>query len=126
MSSDERNETVHYSSRRRGAAAELCGAYRPTAPVQPPNGGSRNAGSLDRWLTERYCLYTVHKGVVYRGDIHHQPWPLQDAEAEFEINTVAAAAGISLPHTTPSLLFARRLEVLIWPLRRAEDARPRV
>ena len=42
---------------------------------------------------------------VYRGEIHHQPWPLQDAEAEFEINTVAAAAGISLPDTAPFAAF---------------------
>src|SRR5205807_10646962 len=66
------------------------------------------------------CLYTTHRGQVYRGDIHHQPWPLQDAEAELETNTVAPAAGILLPKTAPLLHFARRLDVLIWPLRRAE------
>jgi hypothetical protein len=45
---------------------------------------------------------------------------LQNAEAEVEANTVAAAAGIPLPETSPLLHFARRLEVLIWPLRRAD------
>jgi len=75
---------------------------------------------IENWLTERYCLYTTHRDQVYRGEIHHQPWPLQDAEAEFEINTVAAAAGIPLRSTAALLHFARRLEVLIWPLRRAE------
>ena len=67
--------------------------------------GFASQGSLEHWLTERYCLYTLHKDMVYRGDIHHQPWPLQDAEAEFEINTVADAAGIALPDTAPSLHF---------------------
>ena len=75
---------------------------------------------MEHWLTERYCLYTTHHGRVYRGEIHHQPWPLQQAAAEFETNTVAAAAGITLPAAAPLLHFARRLEVLIWPLRRAE------
>lgn len=121
MTSEERNETIHYLSRRRGASAEFRGRYRPIAPVQP-----RGRGSLEHWLTERYCLYTVHDGAVYRGEIHHQPWPLQNAEADLETITVANAAGISLPETAPSLLFARRLEVLIWPLRRAASPNHRV
>ena len=121
MTSEERNEMIHYSCHRRGASAEFRGRYRPIAPVQP-----RDRGSLEHWLTERYCLYTVHDGAVHRGEIHHQPWPLQNAEADLETNTLAAAAGISLPETAPSLLFARRLEVLIWPLRRADSPNHRV
>ncbi|HEY6465660.1 MAG TPA: DUF2071 domain-containing protein [Candidatus Acidoferrales bacterium] len=117
MSSQECEGTIHYASRRRGIAAEFCGSYRPTSDVR-----LRDKGSIDRWLTERYCLYTMHRGQVYRGDIHHQPWPLQDAKADFETNTVAAEAGIFLPDTAPLLHFARRLEVLIWPVRHADSA----
>jgi uncharacterized protein len=121
MTSEERNEMIHYSCHRRGASTEFRGRYRPIAPVQP-----RDRGSLEHWLTERYCLYTVHDRAVYRGEIHHRPWPLQNAEADLETNTVAAAAGISLPETAPCLLFARRLEVLIWTLRRADSPNHRV
>jgi hypothetical protein len=53
---------------------------------------------------------------VYRSEIHHEQWPLQDAEAEIQENTMAAAAGITLPNSAPLLHFAKRLEVLIWPL----------
>lgn len=116
MSCEEQNGTVHYSSRRRQASAEFRGHYRPIGPVQP-----RQPGSLQRWFTERYCLYTVYNHAVYRGEIHHLPWPLQDAEAELESNTVATAAGLSLSGVASSLLFARHLEVLIWPLRRADS-----
>jgi uncharacterized protein len=115
MSCEDLGGKILYSSRRLKSPAELQGSYCPTAEVR-----LREKGSLEHWLTERYCLYTTHRGEVYRGEIHHQPWPLQDAEAELETNTVAAAAGISLPPTSPSLLFARRLEVLIWPLRRTD------
>ncbi len=115
MSSDDRDGSIDYSSRRVKAPADFRGRYRAVAPVQ-----LRDKGSLEHWLTERYCLYTVLRNKVYRGEIHHQPWPLQDAEGEFEVNTVAAAGGISLPDTAPSLLFARKLEVLIWPLRHIE------
>jgi len=115
MRVEEREGSIQYWSRRQAAPAEFRARYRPIDSVQP-----RASGSLEHWLTERYCLYTTHRGQVYRGEIHHQPWPLQNAEAELETSTVAAAAGIPLPETSPRLHFARRLEVLIWPLRRAE------
>jgi uncharacterized protein YqjF (DUF2071 family) len=116
MTSNEHDGTIHYSSRRDHAAGEFRGTYRPTGGSKPSGNGT-----LEQFLTERYCLYTTHRRQVYRGEIHHLPWPLQLAEAEIRLNTVAAAAGIALPDTPPNLLFARRLEVLIWPLRRTDS-----
>jgi len=115
MKCEDSGRKILYSSRRLKSTAEFRGTYRPLAEVR-----LCEKGSLEHWLTERYCLYTTHRDELYRGEIHHQPWPLQDAEAELETNTVAAAAGISLPGAAPSLLFARRLEVLIWPLCRTD------
>jgi len=113
MTARTQQEWVRYDSERYRATAEFRGRYRPIPQV-----GGRGEGSLARWLTERYCLYTAQAGRVYRAEIHHQSWPLEDAEAEIETNTVALAAGISLPQVPPLLHFARKLEVLIWPLRR--------
>jgi uncharacterized protein len=113
MSVRDDGEHFEYKSRRYRSNAEFRASYRPICPVV-----LRERGSLEHWLTERYCLYTVASGRVYRGEIHHQPWPLQDAAAEIEANTVASAAGISLSSVPPLLHFARRLEVLIWPLRK--------
>jgi len=115
MRSKDQAGEIGYSCRRRNAQAEFRGCYRPLAPVDV-----RMSGTLEHWLTERYCLYTTVNGKVYRGDIHHAPWPLQEASAEIEVNTMAAAAGIDLPDTGPLLHFAKRLDVLIWPLRRAK------
>ncbi len=57
----------------------------------------------------------MHEGTVLRAYIHHAPWPLQNAEAEFKINAVAAADGVELPETGPALLhYAKFLEVLVW------------
>ena len=121
MSSTEADGRIFYSSSRHRNSAEFRTSYRPVAP--PP---VRDSGSLEDFLTARFCLYTTHRNQVYRCEIHHLPWPLQDAEAEFECNTVAAAAQITL-RDVPSLLhFSKRLEVLIWPLRRAEEATARV
>lgn len=115
MTSCERNGSIHYSSSRNRIPAEFRGSYRPTGEVR-----RRDEESLEHWLTERYCLYTTHRGQLYRGEIHHPPWPLQNAEAEIETNTMAEAAGIVLPASKPLLHLARRQDVLIWPLQRAE------
>jgi len=121
MSAVEQDGSIRYSSIRRGTPAEFRGTYKPASLVRHPA-----KGSLELWLTERYCLYTVHNGRVYRGEIHHPPWPLQDAAAEFHVNTMTAAAQIELPNTAPLLHFARRQDVLIWPLRRADKPERRV
>lgn len=106
-------DKVIYSSRRHSGHAELAAEYHPVAPVR-----IRERSSLEYWLSERYCLYTVHRGRVYRGEIHHLPWPLQDAAAQWQENTMAAVAGIRLPGTEALLHFSKRQEVLIWPLSR--------
>jgi uncharacterized protein YqjF (DUF2071 family) len=103
---------IHYRSSRARVEAELRAQYRAVKPVE-----RRAPGTLEHWLTERYCLYTVPGGRVLRAEIHHAPWPLQDAEADIAQNTMASAARIELPETAPVLHFAKTLQVLIWPLK---------
>jgi uncharacterized protein YqjF (DUF2071 family) len=104
---------VRYHSRRHNGKAELKARYGPTSDVR-----GREKGTLEHFLTERYCLYTADRERLWRAEIHHVPWPLQDASAEFEINTMAAAAGIEASGDPMLLHFAKRLDVLVWPLRR--------
>jgi uncharacterized protein YqjF (DUF2071 family) len=76
-------------------------------------------GSIEHFLTERYCLFTTNRnGQVLRGDIHHMPWPLEAAEAEIEQNELPAAYGIQLPATAPLLHYSRELVVYLWSLDR--------
>ena len=106
-------DRIHYSSRRtdrRSPPAALEATYWACR-----DGARSLSGSLEHWLTERYCLYSVDKrGRFYRADIHHRPWPLQAAEAEFRVNAMTAPLGIALPDTQPLLHFAKRLDVIIW------------
>ena len=74
-------------------------------------------GSIEHFLTERYCLYTTFRNRVLVGDIHHLPWPLEPAEAEIRTNHLPAAHGFFLPDRPPILHFSRALEVYIWSLR---------
>jgi uncharacterized protein YqjF (DUF2071 family) len=73
-------------------------------------------GSLERWLAERYCLYTLDdEGRALRGDIHHPPWPLRRGWAEIETNTMAMPFGIDLAGE-PLLHFSARQDVAIWTI----------
>jgi uncharacterized protein YqjF (DUF2071 family) len=117
MSCDERDGYVHYRSDRshQGApTASLEGRYRPSNKAFWPQ-----PGTLEYFLTERYCLYTSDGSAgLIRGEIHHPAWSLQVAEAEFSRNSMAEAAGIPLPTSKPLLHFARRQDVLVWPPRK--------
>jgi uncharacterized protein YqjF (DUF2071 family) len=108
--------TVQYHSvrtHRDARPAELSIEYRPTGPVR-----RSTLGSLDHFLTERYSLYTVDSGRVYRADIDHEPWPLQPAAVEIRTNTMTVAAGIDVAGP-PRVSFSRRLDVHVWWPRRA-------
>lgn len=120
MQINRRGPAVHYRSERTssdGAPAEFEAEYRATgAPF------TAHPGSLDYFLTERYCLYTVDAdGRPLRGEIQHPPWPLQLAEATIVRNTMTAPWGIELPDEEPLLHLARLQNVVIWPLRPAAD-----
>lgn len=121
MASRREGETVFYESRRthRGAApAEFRASYRPVGPV-----ALSKAGSLEYWLTERYCLYSADsRGKTWRVDIHHPPWPLQPGEAEIENNTMPDWLGLKPLTAAPLHHFARELEVMAWlPVKNADQ-----
>ena len=104
--------TVYYQSKRThrdAPAADFVAAYRPVEKVNlSPN-------TLELFLTERYCLYSADaKGRVYRGEVHHQRWPLQPAEAEVQVNRMTGQIGVTLPDTEPLLHFSKILEVAAW------------
>lgn len=104
---------VEYRSQRtdrRALYAEFSGRYRPIGDVF-----RAEPGSLVDWLTARFCLYAVdRRGRVYRAEIDHVPWPLQNAEAEIDTNTMVDPTGLTLPGTPPLLHFARRLKIVAW------------
>ena len=110
---------VRYRSVRRATCpAEFKAEY---VPIGPPF--CATAGSLEYFLTERYCLYHEnHRGTPYRLEIHHPPWSLQLADAEIATNTMAAASHLSVRGSPVLLHFARRQDVVAWgptPLRHA-------
>jgi len=117
MTADATDAGVAYQCRRDSGAAEFSAHYLPTGRVF-----HAVPGSLEHFLSERYCLYNVNRrGTPYRLDIHHLPWPLQAAAAEIARNTMATPMGFDLPSSQPLLHFAKRLDVVAWRPARVSD-----
>ena len=117
MSESRDGLTIHHASRRTHAGqprADFQATYQPVGETF-----TSRPGSVEQWLTERYCLYSADaRGNVYRGEINHAPWPLQPATCEIAVNTMAAPLGLSLPAQPDLAHFAARLEVKAWLLTR--------
>jgi uncharacterized protein YqjF (DUF2071 family) len=108
MSATEDAGRYHCASRRTGH--EFVANYRPgeMADSRP--------GSFAHWATARYCLYAqAAAGALYRGEIQHPAWPLQQAEIEIQTNTLA---DVKLGAMHPAVLFSKRVDVVVWPLER--------
>jgi hypothetical protein len=93
------------SARDEGTA--FSAAYEPKGLPAAPS-----PGSIEEFLTERYCLYVEHGGRLNRADIHHRPWPLQPVDADIQLNTMPPASlrveGDTLFH------YSARQDVVIW------------
>jgi uncharacterized protein YqjF (DUF2071 family) len=110
MSAEVQAGAVDYrSTRASGPEARLSARYTPAAGEKP--------GELARWLAERYCLYALDADRnPQRAEIHHRPWPLRPARAEFGFNSMAEPFGISL-EGEPLVHYSERQDTVIWPLR---------
>ena len=114
MKMSKRGDEIDYQSVRLHAgeaALKFQGTYRPTSNVfysQP--------GSLESFLTERYCLLLSRNGKICRGDIHHQQWPLQTAEATIVLNEIGEKYGFDFESEAPILHFSQHIDTVEWPL----------
>ena len=116
MSLEQEGKTIDYSSKRidqRGAPAEFRATWNigESLPQSTPE-------SVEFFLTERYCLYSLHRDRLYRSRIFHPSWPLRRATVESYQSTMVQALGIPEPQGAPLLHYAEAIAVEIWPLRK--------
>jgi uncharacterized protein YqjF (DUF2071 family) len=125
MKMEQRTEReFEFYSRRRGTRPPVIfkARYRGLGPTRKL--AESRSGTLEYFLTERYCLFTrARNGEPMRASIHHVPWPLEEAEAEIEQNNLAEPFGIRLPDQEPVLHYSRRLAVYVWQLERIKPLR---
>ena len=88
----------------------LAADWAPTGPVV-----LSAPGSLEEFLTERYCLYARRPdGTLARCEVHHRRWPLQPARGTIDASALVAPHGLSLPPVPPLLHFAAGIDVVVW------------
>lgn len=80
-------------------------------------------GSIEFFLTERYCLYSHNRGGLYRSRIRHDPWRLQAAAIDCCESTMIESLGIAQPKGESLLHYSESIAVDIWPLQRVSEAR---
>jgi len=98
------------STRRDDSGARFEATYEPVGGVFVPIDGT-----LEHFLTERYCLYQLsHSGAPFRLDIHHPPWPLQRAQATIAANTMLDVHGLAVIDESPLLHFSKRQDMVAW------------
>lgn len=109
-------QSYHCESIRKGSTIKpitLKGKYKPISGVFFPQ-----EGTLDHWLTERYCLYSMKKNHIYCGEIHHRPWPLQKVETEISQNTMFSTFQWNLSDAPPISHYSKGVDTLIWNIKR--------
>lgn len=108
MSLPRTGDLIAYDSQRNDA--RFTASYGPTSPVY-----RSTPGTLEHWLTERYCLYAQdRRGQLWRNDVHHAPWPLQKAHADIQVNTMLESHGLSVKGAPAHLHYAERMDVVVW------------
>lgn len=106
------DNAIEYDSQRwsiLGPPAAFSATYRGLGAESAPP-----PGSLDHFLTERYCLYSSDGKRIWRGDIFHPRWSLQAGQAQIDTNSMLAAAGVRAIGHDPLLHFAAFQEVHFW------------
>ena len=68
---------------------------------------------LDRWLTERYCLYLDKGRKLYRYEIHHAEWALKDAELR-NIDVDYRLGGLQLTGSPDMTHYSDGVKVMAW------------
>jgi uncharacterized protein YqjF (DUF2071 family) len=114
MSLKQEGERIVYASDRTDEPpARFRATWEIGAPLPPSE-----PGSLEFFLTERYCLYAAKDDALYRLRIFHLPWPLRRAELSSHDSTMIESHGLPTPHGAPLLHYAEALHVEAWPLER--------
>ena len=85
-------------------------AFRPkgTPAACPP-------GSLLEFQAERYSGFArTITGEIVRGDLIHDPWLLQEVDADITQNTILSCAGFDLPMAPAMVHYAPGVDVVLW------------
>jgi uncharacterized protein YqjF (DUF2071 family) len=116
VSSDGGTDEITWTSVRRDDGA------RAALRVRPEVGPSRRAvPGLERFLVERYSLYSSWHGHLLEGSLTHRPWRIRNARLVDVDRGTVAAAGIEVVGV-PHVLVGDAVDVRVHPFRRVRSS----
>jgi uncharacterized protein len=115
MTLEHEGDRIHYTSRR---------VYPPPTPADlditwhiGEDLGNALPGTLEHFLAERYYLYAARSsGTLFKGQVHHVPYPLRSARIESMSETLVAAAGFRPEQPPMSVLYSPGVDVEVFDL----------
>ncbi|HEY9404932.1 MAG TPA: DUF2071 domain-containing protein [Pyrinomonadaceae bacterium] len=112
----QEGDIIHYRLRRteaeRPAAFDASWEIGKELPEAEP-------GTLEFFLTERYCLYSASGESIYRARINHRPWPLRQAALLSYDSDIAESDYLPKLKGKPLVHYAESLAVDVWPPEKA-------
>jgi hypothetical protein len=79
--------------------------------------GASTPDTLEHFLLERYLMFVKRKGRILLGQVHHQPYPAQQAEVLEVQDELVAAAGLPPPLKPPCYAhYAEDVDVEVFGL----------
>lgn len=107
----QEGDTIHYDLERtdseRPAGFKASWEIGDELPESEP-------GTLEFFLTERYCLYSASGESIYRARIHHKPWPLQQAQLISHASDIVESDYLPKLKAKPLVHYAEALAVDVW------------
>jgi uncharacterized protein YqjF (DUF2071 family) len=70
---------------------------------------------FEKWLTERYHLWTKTKGHLFRVDITHSPWVLQNVTGTIHENSMATLLKCDFQKNNPIAHYSKMKKARIFP-----------
>lgn len=77
--------------------------------------GNNTQTNFDQWLVERYHSWAKWNDTLFRIDIQHTPWELQQAEVKIQSNTLASFMKGTFQGTRPIAHYAKAKEAKVFP-----------
>lgn len=106
---------VHYWLHRRGTDAALASQfdYEPSGDVRH----AHDPESFDFFLVERYVLFAERNGRLFRGRVHHSPYPISPATVRHWDDHTLRLDGFASPGRAPdNVVMSRGVDVDIYGL----------
>ncbi len=84
-------DTYNWNSRRREGGIGIKGSCTAIGEVM-----EAGSGTLEEFLFERYCLYTVHGGKLCIAHTQHDPWKYREAEVTMKSNSLTGVYDLGI------------------------------